>query len=417
MNNDTSRSDRVDSSVVVKKFGGSSLADVVCIRTVAEHVVAAHRAGDKVVVVVSAMGKSTDELVRLAHQVTETPDRREMDMLLTAGERISMALLALAIRSSGVAATSLTGSQCGIITNDVQGQARIVEVRPYRVEDALGAGHVVIVAGYQGVSYRREVTTLGRGGSDTTAVALAAALGARACEIYTDVDGVYSADPQTNLSAQRLATVTYDEMLELARAGAKVLAEEAISFAQAEGIALFVRASDGRPGETLVRKHGPQASVRISGVAIRRSAQLWVYDSSVELEAALSEVLQRLVVCPLMCVAPSAGGVGVLVVARAVADDVGKAFDRQLTAVNEQLAGAIRRQARGDLVSIVGSAVGSSPGIEESFRDVLSSVAATGCDGQGVEVLAHGMTLSALVDPACAEELARILHSRFVEES
>lgn len=258
--------------IVVKKFGGSSVADVARIQAVAAHVVAAHRSGQRVVAVVSAMGSTTDELVRLAAAVTDSPDRREMDMLLTAGERITMSLLAMAIRDLGVAATSLTGSQSGLITNDQQGSARIIEVRPYRVEDALRAGHVVIVAGFQGVSYRREVTTLGRGGSDTTAVALAAALGAQCAEIYTDVDGVYTADPRTELSAQRLATLDYDTMLDLARAGARVVGAEAVAYARDQGIALYIRASDHREGETLVRIHAPEGPPQLCGVAVRREA-------------------------------------------------------------------------------------------------------------------------------------------------
>lgn len=273
-------------SILVKKFGGSSVADVSSIQRVADHVVAAHRAGHRVVVVVSAMGKTTDELMRLAHAAAERPDRRELDMLLTAGERISMSLLAMAIRDRGVPATSLTGSQCGIITNDQQGAARIVEVRPYRVQDALDSGHVAIVAGFQGVSYRREVTTLGRGGSDTTAVALAAALGAEACEIYSDVDGVYSADPRLELDARRLRALSHDDMLDLARAGARVLAEQAVAYARDMGIALFVRATDGRPGETLVRKDAPGSVDAVIGVGVREDAALWRYgDTPVELAA------------------------------------------------------------------------------------------------------------------------------------
>ena len=258
--------------IVVKKFGGSSVADVGRIRAVAEHVARSHRAGEQVVVVVSAMGKTTDELVRLAQEAAEAPDQRELDMLLTAGERITMSLLAMAIRDLGVKATSLTGSQSGIITNDCQGSARIVEVRPYRVEDALRQGHVVIVAGFQGVSYRREVTTLGRGGSDTTAVALAAALGAAHAEIYTDIDGVYSADPRIDVSAQKLAAIDHDAMLELARAGARVLAPEAVAYAREHGIALFVRASDGRSGETLVRAHAPTPPTATWGGGVRPEA-------------------------------------------------------------------------------------------------------------------------------------------------
>ncbi|HEY7514640.1 MAG TPA: aspartate kinase, partial [Vicinamibacteria bacterium] len=205
--------------VVVQKYGGSSVANVDRIREVAERVARTRSSGRDVVVVVSAMGDTTDDLLALARRLSDNPARRELDMLLTAGERISMALLALALNDRGVPAVSFTGSQSGIITNDAHTNARIVEVRPFRVEDELVRGKVVIVAGYQGVSYRKEVTTLGRGGSDTTAVALAAALGAEACEIYSDVEGVYSADPRVVPDARRLADLSYEEMQELAEAG------------------------------------------------------------------------------------------------------------------------------------------------------------------------------------------------------
>ena len=223
-------------------------------------------AGKDVVVVVSAMGDTTDELLALAKQVTENPARRELDMLLSAGERISMALLSMALNARGVPAVSFTGSQSGIITNDAHTNARIVEVRPFRVQDELARGKVVIVAGYQGVSYKREVTTLGRGGSDTTAVALAAALDAEACEIYCDVDGVYSADPRVVPGARRLAELSYEEMQELAEAGAKVLNAQAVEFAKERGIAIYARATHGGAGETVVRKLPPRAPGRVVGV-------------------------------------------------------------------------------------------------------------------------------------------------------
>jgi aspartate kinase len=200
-------------AVVVQKYGGSSVADVERIRQVADRIAATRATGKDVVVVVSAMGDTTDELLGLARRICPSPARRELDMLLSAGERISMALLSMALNARSVPAVSFTGSQSGIITNDAHTNARIVEVRPYRVQDELARGKVVIVAGYQGVSYKREVTTLGRGGSDTTAVALAAALDAEACEIYSDVDGVYSADPRLVPEARRLAEISYPEML------------------------------------------------------------------------------------------------------------------------------------------------------------------------------------------------------------
>ena len=232
-------------SIVVQKYGGSSVADIAKIQQVADRVAAAQAAGKQLVVVVSAMGDTTDELLALAKRVTESPARRELDMLLSAGERVSMALLSMALNARGVPAVSFTGSQSGIVTNDAHTNARIVEVRPYRVQDELARGKVVIVAGYQGVSYKREVTTLGRGGSDTTAVALAAALDAEACEIYSDVEGVFSADPRLVPGARRLAELSYEEMQELAESGARVLNAQAVEFAKERGIAIYARATRG----------------------------------------------------------------------------------------------------------------------------------------------------------------------------
>src|SRR4029450_814395 len=239
--------------IVVQKCGASSLADVDRIRRVADRVAVTKASGKDVVVVVSAMGDTTDDLLALAKRVSENPARRELDMLLSAGERISMALLSMALNARDVPAVSFTGSQSGIITNDAHANARIVEVRPYRVQDELDRGKGVIVAGYQGVSYKKEVTTLGRGGSDTTAVALAAALDAEACEIYSDVDGVYTADPRVVPAARRLAEISYEEMQELAESGAKVLNAQAVEFAKERGIALYARATAGGPGAPLAR--------------------------------------------------------------------------------------------------------------------------------------------------------------------
>jgi len=230
-------------SIVVQKYGGSSVADAGKLQKVAERIVKTKEGGHDVVVVVSAMGDTTDNLLGLAKQVSANPDRRELDMLLSAGERISMALLSMAIRELGGDAISFTGSQSGIITNDRHVDARIIEVRPFRVQDELARGRVVVVAGYQGVSYRREITTLGRGGSDTTAVAMAAALGAEWCEICSDVDGVYTADPRIVTSARRIPCLSYEETQELAESGAKVLNAQAVEFAKEREIAIYARAT------------------------------------------------------------------------------------------------------------------------------------------------------------------------------
>lgn len=231
-------------SLIVQKYGGSSVADAESIKRVAKRIVETRKAGNDVVVAVSAMGDTTDELLDLAHEVTPIPDARELDMLLTTGERVSMALLAMAIKSMGVEARSYTGSQAGMITDARHGSARIVEVTPVRLREALDEGAVVIVAGFQGFNRdSMDITTLGRGGSDTTAVALAAALGAEVCEIYTDVDGVFSADPRVVPKAHKIDVITSEEMLELAAAGAKVLYIRAVEYARRHGVVLHVRSS------------------------------------------------------------------------------------------------------------------------------------------------------------------------------
>jgi aspartate kinase len=228
---------------LVMKFGGTSVADPEKIRRVATRLVAAKRAGGRVVAVVSAMGQHTDELVALAHEVSPRPKPRELDMLISVGERVSCALVAMAISDLGQEAISLTGSQAGIVTDTVHGRAKIVEVRAARIHEALDKDRIVLVAGFQGVSTAYDITTLGRGGSDTTAVALAAALGADACEIYTDVDGVFTADPRVVRDARKLHAVSYEEMLEMAASGARVLALRSVEFARNHGVKLHVRST------------------------------------------------------------------------------------------------------------------------------------------------------------------------------
>ncbi|MDQ1629059.1 MAG: aspartate kinase [Actinomycetota bacterium] len=266
-------------SLVVQKYGGSSVADAEGIKRVAKRIVDTRRAGNDVVVVVSAMGDTTDELRDLAQQVSPLPPPRELDMLLTAGERISMALLAMAIANLGHQARSYTGSQAGVITDSVHGKARIIDITPGRIRDALDTGAIVIVAGFQGVSQdTKEITTLGRGASDTTAVALGAALGASVCEIYTDVDGVFSADPRIVANARRLPRISYEEMLEMAASGAKVLHLRCVEYARRYGIPVHVRSSfSTREGTWVTDVPLPTEGVEpmeqaiISGVAHDRS--------------------------------------------------------------------------------------------------------------------------------------------------
>ena len=263
--------------LIVQKYGGSSVADAASIKRVAKRIAEAKRAGDDVVVVVSAMGDTTDELIDLANEITPMPPAREMDILLTAGERISMSLLAMAIANLGVHAQSFTGQQAGVITDEVHGKARIIDVKASRIKQAVEAGNVAIVAGFQGATeHTNDVTTLGRGGSDTTAVALAAALDADVCEIYTDVDGVFSADPRIVPTARKLDRITYEEMLDLAASGAKVLMLRCVEYARRNNVPIHVRSSfSGREG-TLVTdapREGEEAMEQpiISGVAHDRS--------------------------------------------------------------------------------------------------------------------------------------------------
>ena len=269
--------DAAAGGIVVQKYGGSSVAGPDKIRAVAARIMRTRAAGHAVCVVVSAMGDTTDELLADARQLSANPPRRELDMLLSAGERISMALLCIAIRELGGDAISFTGSQSGIITNDRHSDARIIEVRPFRVQDELARGKIVVVAGYQGVSYKKEVTTLGRGGSDTTAVAMAAALGAQWCEICSDVDGVYSADPRVVPAARRLGELNYEETQEMAEAGARVLNAQAVEFAKERGIAIYARATVQPPPEgagdidgTVVRRFAPRQPGSVAAVVSER---------------------------------------------------------------------------------------------------------------------------------------------------
>jgi len=366
-------------------------------------------AGHDVVVVVSAMGDTTDELLALAKQVSANPERRELDMLLTAGERIAMALLSIAIRDLGGDAISFTGSQSGIITNDRHVDARIIEVRPFRVQDELSRGRVVVVAGYQGVSYRREVTTLGRGGSDTTAVALAAALGAEYCEICSDVDGVYTADPRVVPAARRIGSLSYEETQELAESGAKVLNAQAVEFAKTSGIAIYARATTGPlPGSdptadgTVVRRNAPRAPGSVAGVASERDI-LALYSDGV----APHELLDFL--------------------------DASKVGGKQLHVGEGHLALVLSRenlhqeewlrrdlQARfGDRVRLVDShgavsVVGA--GINASFENVRRGTAALGGEDIAVEGLAtSSFRITWLIDRRRLDDAVRLLHATFIE--
>jgi len=253
-------------AIIVQKYGGSSLADLDKIKKVASLIAEVKKAGHNVAVVVSAMGKTTDSLIASAKSLSSDPPSREIDMLLSTGERISMSLLCIALNDLGIKAISLTGSQAGIITNDRHTDARVIEVRPFRVQDELEKGNVVVIGGFQGVSYKRDITTLGRGGSDTSAVALAAALNAERCEIYSDIDGVYSADPSLIKNALHLPEISYQQMQEMSMAGAKVLNAQAIQFAKEAQITLYARSSFNPGKETIVRLLNPDIPSGVKAV-------------------------------------------------------------------------------------------------------------------------------------------------------
>jgi aspartate kinase len=379
------------------------------VQKVADKVAAAKASGRDVVVVVSAMGDTTDELLALARQVTESPARRELDMLLSAGERISMALLSMALNARGVPAVSFTGSQSGIVTNDAHTNARIVEVRPYRVHDELDRGRVVIVAGYQGVSYKKEVTTLGRGGSDTTAVALAAALDAD-CEIYSDVEGIYTADPRVVPEARRLTELGYEEMQELAEAGAKVLNAQAVEFAKERGIAIYARATRGG-GETIVRKHPPRLPGRVVGVASETG--LVVVTTADEGPALLLELLalldERQAAGKQLLYQewPARGGAGSLVLSL----ENLHGFEALRREVESRFGQRVRLREGVGAVSAIGA------GINASFVNVRRACeVVTGLAATPLGLSTSGFRISVLLEEKHLKDAVRALHRELVTE-
>jgi aspartate kinase len=266
--------------LIVQKYGGSSVADVDKLKKIASMIAAVKKQGIDVVVVVSAMGKTTNQLIEMAKAISPNPPRREMDMLLSTGERTSMALLCIALHEEGIESISLTGSQAGIITNDRHNDARVIEVRPVRVLDELDKGKVVVIGGFQGVSYKRDITTLGRGGSDTSAVALAAALKAERCEIYSDVDGVYTTDPNIVKDAKHLPEISYQQIQEMAEAGAKVMNAQAVQFAKEEKIALYARDTFNTGKETIIKDVSKQELAGVLAVVYEKEiVRVFVHDA------------------------------------------------------------------------------------------------------------------------------------------
>ncbi|MEZ4261272.1 MAG: aspartate kinase [Polyangiaceae bacterium] len=393
-------------AIVVQKYGGSSVADVEKLGLVADRVVAARRAGHDVVVVVSAMGKTTDGLLELARRAVSSagaatstdPPRRELDMLVSTGERVSMALLSIAIHARGHDAISFTGSQSGILTNDRHFDARIIEVRPFRIQDELARGRIVIVAGYQGMSYRREITTLGRGGSDTTAVALAAALGAERCEIYSDVDGVYTADPRVVPDAKHLPELDLAVLAEMAEAGAKVLNAQAVAWARREKIAIFARrTADGEGGRETVASAGPTAQVR-AVVGMDRVACITAPRDA--LEALVREAAER--DAPLLDVAVGPDAVRAVIPLTSLPD-----WDRCKAALSA-IEGVTCSPERA-VVSVVGDSLTTSARALPRMLEVLAR------EGVPVETLAGGpLRVAAVVDPTRLADATRALHAAFV---
>ena len=400
-------------SIIVQKYGGTSVGDAQRVQAVAERVLRAREAGHDVVVVVSAMGQTTDELLELANRITPTPEPRELDMLLTAGERIAMSVLAIALNARGCRAASYTGSQAGIITDTQHGRAKIVEIRPGRIRESLEAGNVVIVAGFQGLSTTYDITTLGRGGSDTTAVALAAALSAEACEIYTDVPGVFTADPRIVPDARRIDRISYEGMLELAASGAKVLQLRSVEYARRNNVQLHVRSSFTDEQGTWVVEEDESAMEQalISGVALD------VEEAKVTLE----EVPDRPGIAASIFKAVAADGINVDMIVQNVSHE-GKT-DVSFTVPREDLArlerllsgvvkdvGAFRFSTDGDIakISLVGAGMKSHPGVAAEMFDALAS------EGVNIEMIStSSIRISCVVRAADAERAVQAIHTRF----
>jgi aspartate kinase len=382
------------------------------IRAVAGRIVRVRERGFDVVVVVSAMGETTDELLAMARSITSTPEPRELDLLLTAGERIAMSTLAIAINAMGCRAASYTGSQAGIITDTQHGRAQIVDVRPGRIRQSLEAGNVVIVAGFQGVSTALDVTTLGRGGSDTTGVALAAALGADCCEIYTDVDGVYTADPRFTPDARKLPSISYDEMLEMAASGARVLQLRSVEYARRTNVRIHVRSSFTADAGTWVQEGRDDVEqAMVSGVAI----------DDAEAKITLEDVPDRPGVAATIFKAVAGEGINVDMIVQNVSHD--GTTDLSFTAPRADLSrledvvervvkevGAIRYSADAGIakVSLIGAGMKSHPGVAAEMFEVLAA------EGINIEMIStSSIRISCIVRSEHAPRAVRAIHERF----
>jgi len=393
---------------LVQKYGGTSVATVERIQAVAERIAAARSLGHPTVVVVSAMGDTTDDLLALARQIAPAPPARELDMLLTAGERISMALLSIALQHIGYPAISFTGSQSGIITDERHSDAKILDVRGDRIRAELGAGRIVIVAGFQGVSARREVTTLGRGGSDTTAVALAATLGAERCEIYTDVDGVYSADPRVVPHAAKIDRIEYDEMLELASYGARVLHPRSVDVARRFRVPLHVRSSFTQDPGTVIQAMERIESEFVRGIACDMEVATLTVTGLTAQPAATSQVLGALGDAGIrtLLVVQTPAGTGADLACLLQSSDLARALDA-VRPVAATLGAGVRTETDVAVVSVVGHAVHSHPGTAARILDAL--VAA----GVHIELISSSaISLTCVVPRREASRAQALLHER-----
>ncbi len=404
-------------ALVVQKYGGSSVATAERIRRVAERIVETKKQGNDVVVVVSAMGDTTDELLDLAQQVNPAPPAREMDMLLTSGERISNALVAMAIASLGAQAQSFTGSQAGVITTSSHGKAKIIDVTPGRVRNALDEGKIVLVAGFQGVSQdTKDITTLGRGGSDTTAVALAAALRADVCEIYTDVDGVYTADPRIVPDARRLETVSFEEMLEMAACGAKVLMLRCVEYARRYNVPVHVRSSySTKPGTivtgsmedipveeailTGVAHDRSEAKITVTGLDDKPGSAAKVFRAVADAEINIDMVLQNI----------SKVETGKTDITFTLPRELGPLGVEKLTSLKDEIGFTeLLYDDHIGKVSLVGAGMKSHPGVTATFCEALADV------GINIELISTSeIRISVLCRDTELDDAVRALHEAF----
>ncbi|WP_159942632.1 MULTISPECIES: aspartate kinase [unclassified Nocardiopsis] len=405
-------------ALIVQKYGGSSVADAEAIKRVAQRIVAQKKAGYDVVVVVSAMGDTTDELLDLAEQVSPLPPARELDMLLTAGERMSMALVAMAIENLGFEARSFTGSQAGVITTSLHGNAKIIDVTPGRIQEAVDEGAICIVAGFQGVSQdSKDITTLGRGGSDTTAVALAAALEAEACEIYSDVDGVFTADPRIVPSARRIPQISYEEMLEMAACGTKILHLRCVEYARQYNIPLHVRSSfSQKPGTWVVPEveesegmeqpiisgvshDRSEAKITVVGVPDKIGEAATIFRALAEAEINIDMIVQNV----------SAVSTSRTDISFTVPKDFGKEAVAALKKVQEKVGfESLRYDDKIGKVSLIGAGMRSYPGVTARFFDAIAA------SGTNVEMISTSeIRISVIVEEDQIDAAVRAAHSEF----